>query len=125
MTSSTSPAERRAKNLLILQLTLIVLLSFPVLSNALTPFYSVTSNSMLPVLKVGSIVLAHRHLPADLNDLKGKIVVYFNPQSRSIVVHRAVGTAQGRLITKGDNNPEADAYQPEAGNILGIVYAHS
>ena len=78
--------------------------------NTEKPLMAVVSDSMVPTLNKGDIVVV-KGVPA--SDIKvGDIIVYYNPYRNIDVVHRVVGIeiVDGKkyFITKGDNNPYAD-----------------
>lgn len=80
-----------------------------------SPVYVVVSNSMVPTLKVGDLVIV-MDVPFDSIQI-GDVIVYVTPAPSGgcgglVVVHRVVGfAADGGLITQGDNrrsNPTPD-----------------
>jgi signal peptidase len=79
------------------------------------PFYVVPSESMVPTLNVGDVVLIRNGAGYLFDDLEvGDIIVFHtNDGGGRIIVHRIVeiysdGQTGERLIkTKGDNNPQS------------------
>ena len=77
-----------------------------------TPFFVVSSGSMIPTLKVGDIIAIKNG--GSIESLKvGDIIVYKYPSNMDrIIVHRVFKTVQNAegigVITKGDNNPTMD-----------------
>ena len=68
--------------------------------------YVVVSGSMVPVLKVGDVVLVQ---PIAYSNVKvGDIIIYYEPALNVDIVHRVVAVTPQGLITKGDANPRAD-----------------
>ncbi|AIF84662.1 signal peptidase I [Candidatus Nitrososphaera evergladensis SR1] len=94
-------------------------------TNTFNPFFVVASDSMVPTLQVGDLILMKRVSDGDadssFNDIKvGDIILFKNPHEVDdetgqpiTIVHRVVeinDTADNRIIkTKGDNNPESIA----------------
>ena len=67
----------------------------------------IRSDSMEPVLPVGSIVIAER--VRDVSELRvGDIVTYKNPAVPFTITHRIVEVTKEGFVTKGDNLEEAD-----------------
>jgi signal peptidase len=67
----------------------------------ITP-YTITSGSMLPTYKVGSIILVSK---VDTNDIAVGDVVTFK-YGRDTVSHRVVKVEDGGITTKGDANKD-------------------
>ncbi|HEY7083046.1 MAG TPA: signal peptidase I [Nitrososphaeraceae archaeon] len=79
-----------------------------------TPFYVVVSDSMIPTLKVGDLVIINSNVP--FNKLQvGDIIVFTTPGKTTegihkIIIHRIAGIlygAQTAIRTKGDANPSS------------------
>ena len=74
--------------------------------------YSVVpSESMDPAIKKDDVVLIvnkdYDDIHADPDD--GDIIIYYNPDLKIFIIHRAIGHHEdGSLLTKGDNNAQAD-----------------
>ena len=92
------------------------------------PFHPVPSESMLPTLKVGDLVIVRGIEPeaVSLND----IIVFHYPWNRDmLIVHRVVGIVKAGdtlyFETKGDNNPGRDNWDPYPGVpehlVVGVV----
>lgn len=77
----------------------------------------IVSGSMEPTLEVGDLVLVRLGVPADLP--VGSVVAF--RLNSTIVVHRLVGVRGGRLITKGDANPEPDPFPVYKESLVGVV----
>jgi signal peptidase len=80
------------------------------------PALAVVSESMLPTLNVGDIIIVQGVSAAQINAnyTTGDIVVYRSPfDPEKLIVHRAVKketvTSGFRFTTKGDNNPGPDS----------------
>jgi signal peptidase len=90
-----------------------------------TPFFVVSSGSMIPTLKVGDVIAIKNG--GSIESLKiGDIIVYKYPISTDrIIVHRVndvVRDAEGIGIkTKGDNNPSQDSWTVRPQHYLGTV----
>jgi len=79
---------------------------------------SITSGSMMPILRVGDVVIAAD--PGDTEIEAGTIVVYEEPRKGDLVTHRVVSVnADGSYITKGDRNGADDPAPIPAANIRG------
>jgi len=83
------------------------------------------SNSMLPTLKAGDIVITQ---PIDPTSIKvGDIITYGSPIDGKVVTHRVVEIrGHSRLLfqTKGDANEDPDPYAVPPENIVGKVWFH-
>ncbi len=78
---------------------------------------AVKGTSMLPTLRPGDLAVvfpARAYLPGD-------VVAYRSPLAGGrVLIHRVVGYGpEGRLITRGDNNPREDSYQPRQQEVIG------
>lgn len=83
--------------------------------------YGVQTDSMRPTFKAGDAVLVQ---PIDTARLRSGMVVSYRDRTdpKLMLSHRVIQHDRFGLITKGDNNPEADL--PIAtGAIAGQVYA--
>lgn len=90
-----------------------------------TPFFVVSSGSMVPTLNVGDIIVIRNG--GSIESLRiGDIIVYKHPfNSDRVIVHRVlkieqVGNEVG-VITKGDNNPSQDSWIVRSQHYLGTV----
>lgn len=78
--------------------------------------YRVASGSMAPGIPEGSLAYV-RETEADIGD-----VALFEPEGfGSPVLHRIVAVDDGRFVTKGDANPDADAWRVAPGDVIGIM----
>ena len=89
-------------------LLLAILINFALgaVLGAERPMMAVVSRSMEPTLNVGDLVVIKG---VSIDEVKvGDIIVYYNPLSRILVVHRVIDIQEddGRILlyTKGDNN---------------------
>ncbi len=100
-------------------LTITVTLGTP------TPFFVVSSGSMIPTLKVGDVIAIRNG--GSIEFLKvGDIIVYKYPINMDrVIVHRVfkiVQDAEGiGIVTKGDNNPSQDSWTVRLQHYLGTV----
>jgi signal peptidase len=92
------------------------------------PFHPVSSESMVPTLNVGDLIVVRGVDPGSVTI--GTVIVFHSPRNYDmLIVHRVVGisTQGGKLYfeTKGDNNPTKDGWYPHPGvpegNLVGIV----
>jgi signal peptidase len=92
------------------------------------PFHPVSSESMVPTLNVGDLIIVKGSDPNLVT--VGTIIVFHSPRNHEmLIVHRVVGiTSQGGKLyfeTKGDNNPIKDGWYPYPGvpeeNLVGVV----
>ncbi len=92
------------------------------------PFHPVSSESMVPTLNVGDLIIVKGSDPNLVT--VGTIIVFHSPKNHEmLIVHRVVGiTSQGGKLyfeTKGDNNPIKDGWYPYPGvpeeNLVGVV----
>ncbi|MFB0564455.1 MAG: signal peptidase I [Candidatus Aminicenantaceae bacterium] len=74
--------------------------------------------SMFPFIKDGDVITVDS-LSGGKPRL-GDVLVYVNPRTRKIVVHRMIGKRRDCYIIKGDNTPDSDGIIPRE-NILGRV----
>jgi len=90
-----------------------------------TPFFVVSSGSMVPALKVGDVIAIRNG--GSIESLKvGDIIVYKYPiNMERIIVHRVndvVHDAEGIGVkTRGDNNPSQDSWTVRPQHYLGTV----
>ena len=92
------------------------------------PFHPVSSESMVPTLNVGDLIIVNGMDPNLVT--VGTIIVFHSPRNHEmLIVHRVVGISSqgGKLYfeTKGDNNPMKDGWYPypgvPEGNLVGVV----
>lgn len=83
---------------------------------------TVTSGSMSPAVKVGSVVVTR---PIDTRTIElGDIITYYSPQNVQLTTHRVVGIEEDSppyFLTKGDANEEPDPYMVSSASIKGKV----
>ncbi|MCD6558158.1 MAG: signal peptidase I [Candidatus Aenigmarchaeota archaeon] len=68
------------------------------------PIVSVYSDSMLPILHRGDLLLCSNW--GEKN--KGDVIIYINPKIGYPIVHRIVSVEENGFITKGDHNARTD-----------------
>lgn len=86
----------------------------------------VSSPSMEPELKIGTVVMVKKANISDINE--GDIVSFYTRDPdiyNSVVTHRVVAAEKNRdrtvLYTKGDANPSRDAYSVKSNQLIGRV----
>ena len=98
-----------------IELCLLLWVAVPALALGWTPRV-VTSDSMMPALRAGDVVLV-----ADVERqalLPGSIIVFDDPDGNGSIVHRVVEVDErGRYRTKGDSNTSIDP-QPLAPSLV-------
>lgn len=82
-------------------------------------FLKVTSGSMEPALRVGSICLVERI--CDFKDLRVGDIAVYSLWDKTLVAHRVVRKSGGLVITKGDSNPAEDILAVSRENYFGRV----
>src|SRR3989344_7280439 len=80
-------------------------------------FFLVSSGSMEPALKVGSLLLTIKTEHISVED----ILVFSHPKTREITSHRVVDIVESSYITKGDSNLESDKDLVLKESIIGKV----
>jgi len=97
--------------LLLIYLVLNVFL--PVVMSTRSPLMVVVSESMVPTLNIGDIIVVKGEDNYSIND----IVVYRSPLYRKPIVHRIIAIKDGHYITKGDHNafPDPGTIAPAGG----------
>ena len=101
------------------------------------PLLAVASESMVPTLNVGDLIIVQGGLKAvDINATYnvGDVIVFYSPRNPSeLIVHRAVDKQETGgiwyITTKGDNNPGIDNWNnglgvPESdiiGKVIGTI----
>jgi signal peptidase len=77
---------------------------------------------MMPVLKVGSMVLTRPVAAQDIN--VGDIITFYSPLNQELTSHRVIEVETGPSLgfqTKGDANEEPDDLIIPAENVVGII----
>jgi len=123
-------SQESVKTIIILAIILISTVGFvlglrAVLKNEF-PLMVVFSESMIPTLNVGDIIVIQGGLNADEITVapapNGDIIVFREPgDPNDFIVHRAIDKASGGFVTKGDNNPYPDRDPVPENNIIGKV----
>ena len=88
------------------------------------PIVTVVSESMLPALDVGDMLVLKGYpineLHAGRSD--GDIIVYYQPDMNKLIVHRLyMINDDGSLKTWGDNNPKQDYWNVQPEWVIGKV----
>ena len=91
-----------------------------------SPLMVVSSQSMVPTLNVGDIILVRGVDPRDIT--VGTIIIFHSPSNYDMaIVHRvyAIENQGGTpfFVTKGDNNPAPDAWKVPPQNLMGVYVA--
>ncbi|MFA6306604.1 MAG: signal peptidase I [Patescibacteria group bacterium] len=107
---------------IILEIVFIVYFSLPIIFGAPAPILLIKSESMLPVIAKGDIVVIKSIAQGE--DLNNQIIAFYDPSRGRIIVHRVIGEQDGCFITKGDNSQGIDFFNPCKDYILGkaILY---
>lgn len=89
-----------------------------------SPLVVVTSDSMLPTLERGHLLVLQRQAPEDIH--VGEIIVYnADWHTQAPVVHRIIQienvTGELRYYTQGDNNNQPDPLYRTYDDIVGVV----
>ena len=79
--------------------------------------YVVLSGSMEPTIKTGSICFINKNV--SMESIKEKDIIAFKMQDGTLVTHRAVEISNSGIVTKGDNNEEADSNLVQKNNFVG------
>ncbi|MDA3856163.1 MAG: signal peptidase I [Candidatus Woesearchaeota archaeon] len=104
-----------------IQIILIFFLSIFTILNSATPIFIIQSDSMLPSIEVGDIVIIKNYEFEDLNLYLNKTIAFYNPIDNRIIVHRVIKINENNIYTKGDNTLFIDEYTLRKENILGII----
>jgi signal peptidase len=88
-----------------------------------SPLMVVSSESMVPTLNVGDIILVRGINPSEVTT--GTIIIFHSPNSYDMaIVHRVIQVEnEGNSIyfrTKGDNNGGPDGWRVPAANLMGV-----
>ena len=99
---------------------------FMVAMGTTSPLVVVTSESMLPTLDRGHLLVLQRQAPEDIN--VGEIIVYnADWHSAAPVVHRVIQRdyvdGEYRYYTQGDNNSQPDPFYRTYDDIVGVAIA--
>ena len=91
-----------------------------------SPLMVVSSESMVPTLNVGDIILVRGINPNTIT--VGTIIIFHSPYDYQMpIVHRvrSITSNANSLFfeTKGDNNPGPDGWRVPEGNIMGVYVA--
>ena len=91
-----------------------------------SPLMVVSSESMVPTLNVGDIILVRGVDPHAVT--VGTIIIFHSPHNYEMpIVHRVVAIDdQGNSIsfeTKGDHNPVQDSWRVPSQNLMGVYVA--
>lgn len=89
-----------------------------------TPFYVVSSGSMIPALEIGDIIVVNGGI--EFNDVNvDDIIVFDEPRNGlKVIVHRVIEIhdISGRsIVTKGDHNLASDNWDVSSEEFLGSV----
>jgi signal peptidase I len=105
-------------NIIFQILPLLGVLAFAfILSNQYIYFGTVLSGSMEPHFKKGDLVLMQK---VDKDPKIGDIIMFGIRGNKEPIIHRiSMITAEGGIITKGDNNPAEDSWILTKINIIG------
>jgi len=107
-------------SLIVLEVLVGIYFLAPLVLNTITPFLIIKSDSMLPALKVGDIIVIRGiNKDSNLSQLQNKIIAYYNPVEGKIYVHRVIGVSGDNIITKGDNSDIIDFFQAGRSYVLG------
>ena len=84
-------------------------------------YVQIYGTSMQPRFAAGDLVLVR-----GASDYRvGQIVAYQNGQlGNHVVMHRIIGSANGRYTFKGDNNNFVDSYHPVRSQLVGRMWLH-
>jgi len=99
--------------LAIMAIYVVLNVILPVVLSTRSPLMVVVSESMVPNLSVGDIIVVRGQDSYQLSD----IVVYRSPAYSKPIVHRIIGINDGYYITKGDHNnfPDPGTIAPREG----------
>ncbi|MFH0896816.1 MAG: signal peptidase I [Candidatus Bathyarchaeota archaeon] len=114
--------SRHKNAFIVICVILLIYVPVAISMGSLRPFAVVSSESMLPVLSRGDLILIKSSPTNSLN--VGDIIVFDVPSPYdkiipSPVIHRIVNKEVGHFETKGDNNPQPDIFDVPAGNVIG------
>jgi signal peptidase len=97
-----------------------------VVMGAESPLMVVSSQSMVPTLNVGDIILVRGVDPQTVT--VGTIIIFHSPAYYEMpIVHRVIAVDnEGNTVyfeTKGDNNPGPDGWRVPSQNLMGVYVA--
>jgi signal peptidase len=97
--------------------------AFTIAMGTSSPLVVVESESMIPNLHIGDLLVLQAHSPEDIN--VGDIIVYNADWWSKPIVHRVVERqyvdSEYRYFTQGDNNSIRDPGYRVYGDIVGVV----
>ena len=79
--------------------------------------YVVLSGSMEPTIETGSVCFINKN--ANIENIKEKDIIAFKLRDGTLVTHRAIKVDDSGIITKGDNNKDADSNVVNKENFVG------
>lgn len=79
--------------------------------------YVVLSGSMEPTIGTGSVCFINKN--ANIENIKEKDIIAFKLRDGTLVTHRAIKVDDSGIITKGDNNKDADSNVVNKENFVG------
>lgn len=79
--------------------------------------YVVLSGSMEPTIGTGSVCFINKN--ANIENIKEKDIIAFKLRDGTLVTHRAIKVDDSEIITKGDNNKDADSNVVNKENFVG------
>lgn len=79
--------------------------------------FSVISDSMAPLIRAGDQIFAKS--PAVIDQIAGQLVVY--EDGNVFVVHRLIGSVDGKYILQGDSRPLPDSPQESKAVVAEVV----
>ena len=83
-----------------------------------TSYAVITGNSMEPMLHGGDLALIRR---SD-SYAEGDVAAFNSKDLNNLVLHRIIGSSDGRFTTKGDNNDFTDPEQPTHDQFVGRLW---
>jgi len=84
-------------------------------------YVMVNGLSMEPNYHTGDLVIVRQAETYQVGD----VVTYRDAEMNAYVIHRIIGSEQGHLILRGDNNSWVDAYHPTHDEIVGKQWIHA
>ncbi len=105
----------------------VIWVGFTAVLSTTTPFFVVSSGSMIPNLEIGDIIVVTGN--PEFKDLKvGDIIVFDEPgRGSKVIVHRVYSIyddAIRRVVTKGDHNSSPDDWRVTSNEYIGkVVFA--
>jgi signal peptidase len=79
--------------------------------------YVVLSGSMEPTIGTGSVCFINKN--TNIENIKEKDIIAFKLRDGTLVTHRAIKVDDSGIITKGDNNKDADSNVVNKENFVG------